>query len=222
MAIWHDLWHRTAHSLHCNLLYHVIWTQLALTMAALFLLVLCLLCAIWLTVIWLLFIRTLLLKHTLMHNSIAAVAPSQNQLIVGQIKEAHAISNKEICPHSIYHRILYNRPDLVKVCPSISSIHYSITCSNNMMHIMMCVKIDRVRMPTSLYRWCYSWIRWLYAMTDVCRQCFLGRPLQIVGTNFDFRGPAHQICPPPLVGNIVRRNYIQNIWREEANTRMYP
>ena len=48
------------------------------------------------------------------------------------------------------------------------------------------------------------------------------RPLQIVGTNFDFRGPAHQICPPPLVGNIVRRNYIQNIWREEVNTRMYP
>ena len=48
------------------------------------------------------------------------------------------------------------------------------------------------------------------------------RHLLIVGTNFVFRGPAHHICPPHLVGNIVRRNYIQNIWREEVNTRMYP
>ena len=58
---------------------------------------------------------------------------------------------------------------------------------------------------------------------DCCENFFVSfdtRPLQIVGTNFDFRGPAHQICPPPLVGNIVRRNYIQNIWREEVITRM--
>ena len=70
------------------------------------------------------------------------------------VHKAHATwKKKEICPHSIYHRILYNRPDLVKVCPSISSIHYSITYSNNMMHIMMCISIiDRVRMPTSLSR----------------------------------------------------------------------
>ena len=46
--------------------------------------------------------------------------------------------------------------------------------------------------------------------------------LQIAGALCLFGGRCPTFCPPLLVGNIIRRNYIQNIWREVLYPYIYP